>query len=271
VSGDDLRKVRTGEPLRIPARTYNRFIDAARAQQEGRRLFGPGQPGAAELLGIAPACNASDEDAPMHAVVELAPRSQTQGQIEFVRPGGEGGTGLYAATAEPIPAGAIGRIALSAGPHTVLVAEGESPSCGDLLGPVAGEWTASTTGNPQVWACVGGDPGDGLAAVIFVSGTGTVMVRALESMTSDDTPYPVRLLRVDGWLSGASFEVYRPCGIVVPADETGFLGVSADGHPVFVPSHARLNNNVGLTIEVTGTSFDPDTLGVGRIWLRGPD
>jgi len=170
-----------------------------------------------------------------------------------------------------VPAGGIGRVALSAGPHTVLVSEGESPACGDLLGPVPGAWTASTTGNPQVWTCVGGESEDGLVTVIFVSGTGTVMVRALEAMTSNDTPYRVRLLRKDGWPTGPSFQVYRPCGIDVPADGTGFLGISADGHPVFVPSHARLNGDIGLTVEVTGTSFDPDTLGVGRIWLRGPD
>ena len=37
MSGDALRKVRTGEPLRIPAAAYNAFVDAAIANRASER------------------------------------------------------------------------------------------------------------------------------------------------------------------------------------------------------------------------------------------
>jgi len=42
---DDLRKVRSGDPLRLPARSYNAFVDAAvdlrRRQGRGDAVAGP--------------------------------------------------------------------------------------------------------------------------------------------------------------------------------------------------------------------------------------
>ena len=101
--GDDLKKVRRGEPLRIPARAYNSFIDAARAQRESAHVF-TRMPGPGDLPGgTVMAFNAAGEDAPMHGLVELKPTGQTQRQVEFVKPGASGGAGVHGIAVEPVP------------------------------------------------------------------------------------------------------------------------------------------------------------------------
>ncbi len=72
MNGDNLKTVRPGDPLRIPARAYNSFVDAVRAQQERRHLFGRTPvPGVREVC-IAPGRNAAGEDAPTHGAATIS-------------------------------------------------------------------------------------------------------------------------------------------------------------------------------------------------------
>jgi len=275
MSGDALKKVRPGDPLRIPAAAYNRFIDAARALQGP--AIKPGTRGSNPPAGIVPACNASGIDAPMGAAVELAPRSETEAQVEFVRPGQHGGAGVHGIACEPIPAGRIGRVAVSGGPHRVLLAEGDAPTCGQKVGPAAGGWAASTSGMPKVWTVVA-DPADSIATVVFSVGGGAAWARATEdahvSWYYGSPVYPatveVVLLSSSGQPVGSPFTV-RAARADISSGQEGCLADSADGEPVFIPLDDRNDLARPLCIQVTGSSFDPDTMRVGNIWLRGPE
>jgi len=275
MSGDALKKVKPGDPLRIPAAAYNRFIDAARALQGP--AIKPGTRGFNLPAGIVPACNASGIDAPMGAAVELAPRSETQAQVEFVRPGQDRGAGVHGIACEPISPGRMGRVAVSGGPHRVILGEGDAPTCGQKVGPVAGTWTASTAGTPKVWTVVA-DPADSIATVVFSVGgeaawaraTGDAHVSWYYGSPVYQTTVEVVLLSSSGQPIGSPFTV-RAARADISVGQEGCLAESADGDPVFIPVDDRDNPARPLCIQVTGTSFDPNTMRVGNIWLRGPD
>ena len=114
----------------------------------------------------------------MYGACELTAGGLTQAQLEFTRPGG--GAGIYAAVLEPIAAGEIGRIALTAGPWPL--ATDDPVAVGETLGPVADQWKAARVGEP-VWETVRRAI-DGVALVRFLGGGGTPPVY-LEVRTSD--------------------------------------------------------------------------------------
>jgi hypothetical protein len=118
--GDDMKKVLPGDPLRIPARTWNAVLDATRAQRESQPIFRPGS-GASLPPGTALAYNASGEAAPAGGVVELINRTSAARPLEFTKPGKSEGADVFAIALEPIAAGGIGRIALSGGPWPILI------------------------------------------------------------------------------------------------------------------------------------------------------
>jgi hypothetical protein len=155
--------VNPGDPLRIPARTYNRFIDAARAQREGRRLFGRMPGSDAPRASVAHAYNASGQAAPMHGVVDLVAPSETEAQLEFVKP--DGGSGTHGIALEPVAPGALGLVALSGGVYEALVSGDGAP--GDRLKPADGSWNLEK--GSGVFQAVA-DPKDGLVRVVFASG-----------------------------------------------------------------------------------------------------
>ena len=134
-----LRKVRTGDPLRIPAAAYNAFVDAAHL---ARRIdadagAGPVIPGAQEHLVLVR--NDSGDDLPRFGIVGIA------GPI--IEPGAEGNTdefkrraaligaaistgdeyiGRFVVAREPIPSGRIGwAVIRGVTPATVNVVSGE--------------------------------------------------------------------------------------------------------------------------------------------------
>lgn len=135
-----MRKVKTGDPMRIPAAAYNRMVDAARAQRESGTLSRPGAAGAQRRTGIVLAHNASGEAASRRGLCEISDTGETAGQVEFVKPGGAGGVELYGVLVDSIPAGSIGRVAISGGPWDVTYAAG---AVGDLLGAQDGAWLAN--------------------------------------------------------------------------------------------------------------------------------
>lgn len=115
--GDPFAKVRPGIPLRVPAQTYNAFIDAALAHRSMRRA--PGSPLAvASHPGAVSVLNTTAGDLPRGAAVELgaiavdpgdssAPEALLQGVVlEALTPAL--GYGPLAIVADPIPEGGVG-------------------------------------------------------------------------------------------------------------------------------------------------------------------
>jgi len=132
MSGDDMKKVRTGDPMRIPADTYNNFIDAARTNKETGTLFRSGALNTSLAPGTTLAYNASGEDAPFMAVVELKDLVASSVTLEFTKPGTAGGGGVFTIALEPIATGRLGVIAVAGAPYQMMI-EAESCAVGDLF------------------------------------------------------------------------------------------------------------------------------------------
>jgi len=145
--GPELKKVRPGDRLDIPAGDWNAAMDAARAHRQGGPMVERRRKAAGSPPGVVDAYNASAEKAPMHAMVEVCEAGQTAAQIEFCRPGERADArGRYGVTIEPIPPGSIGRIALSGGPWQVWCPF-SGVTARDTLGPLDGCWYAITGGD----------------------------------------------------------------------------------------------------------------------------
>ncbi|TVQ34602.1 MAG: hypothetical protein EA376_00020 [Phycisphaeraceae bacterium] len=116
---DAFRKVRSREPLRIPAAAYNAFIDAARANRE--RSTAPSRDpiaGSRSLRWDVLVENGSGEDVPLFGVLGVQRKLVLLNQPEerFLRSRDVLGRvptsadfGKFVIAAEPIPAGRIGR------------------------------------------------------------------------------------------------------------------------------------------------------------------
>jgi len=124
MSGDALRKVRTGEPLRIPAAAYNAFVDAAIANRASERnaVADPGRD--PSQRGSVLVRNDSPDDLPAHHALAITGVLVEPGEDDQERTF-QGRTPLTAEVAtedspplsfvvsiEPIRAGEIGRCVL---------------------------------------------------------------------------------------------------------------------------------------------------------------
>lgn len=122
--GDDLRKVRPGDPLRIPARAYNAFVDAAlesRRRQQDRRA-GELWDGGRSFIGggVVTVRNDSGEDleryhtmaidGPLFVPGEDGPEKSFQNRLAFkgITPTDATRPGSFAIAREPIPQGEVG-------------------------------------------------------------------------------------------------------------------------------------------------------------------
>ena len=144
--GPELKKVRPGDKLTIPAGDWNAAMDAARAHRQDGALIQKSRRTTGSPPGVVNAYNASAEKAPMHAMVEVCEAGETAAQIEFCRPGERADARRrYGVTIESIPPGSIGRIALSGGPWRVWCPYADA-TARDTLGPLPGYWYATTGG-----------------------------------------------------------------------------------------------------------------------------
>jgi hypothetical protein len=175
-----MRKVRSGDPLRIPAGAYNAFVDAARAHRHTGQGF---RRGAAPTVPEGPvvAHNASGEDVPWRGVVLLA-SSTPSGLPRFVKPDGYGTS--YGIALEPIPVNGKGRIVMAGGPWDVLKPSGASYSPGDVVGPGS---TWYVMDGREGFTAVGYAPsGDETVKVRFQTGGGGTGVHATTRLVSND-------------------------------------------------------------------------------------
>ena len=121
--GDSLRKVRSGDPLKIPARAYNAFVDAAVAQrhrdQDRRRDIRPSTRNL-DIIDIRNTSGEARERFDVLALAEpiidpLANERQFLNRVAFngvVPQQQHASTGRFAILLEPLKAGAIGKAAI---------------------------------------------------------------------------------------------------------------------------------------------------------------
>lgn len=155
------RKVQPGEPLRVSAKQYNRFIDAADANEKLRLPVAGGLAGGTPVIQC---YNASGMAAPWRGVVEISDGAVTGEQVEFVQPGQATGVGLYGILLQPIHAAGVGLVAVAGGPW--MLASGAA--AGATVGPRDGFWTASSSGT--TWEVLRGAVDD--AALVRFASTG---------------------------------------------------------------------------------------------------
>ena len=159
------RKVQPGEPLRVSAKQYNRFIDAADANEKLRLPVAGGLAGGTPVIQC---YNASGMAAPWRGVVEISDGAVTGEQVEFVQPGQATGVGLYGILLQPIHAAGVGLVAIAGGPWQVL-SPYSSISVGDVIGERSGLWFAG--GDRRVLEVLRA-PVDNVALVRFLGSSG---------------------------------------------------------------------------------------------------
>jgi len=257
-------KAQAGRPLLISARDWN----AMRAMVAGRWGGKTGPPAGdprAPLQNVVVAYNAAGAAAPWRGVIEFAQAQATPKIASFVKPGDAGGAATYGILLQPVAAGAYGQVAITGGAYTVLV-DGDAVVGGDQVGPVDGQWYASAGSNPATWAAITSEA-DGTARAVFLGGGGGTasMIVASGEFTADDVPGSAKYLEADG-TQGTTVTVRRPNGVKIMRGDTGFLGKDSSGQNVFIPCHARQDENLGFRIE-TRTS-DPSSAQIGDMWLR---
>ncbi len=151
MSGDEMKKVQSGEPLVIPANTYNRFIGAAQAVEGGQlSIVAPKQRSAPELSpGVVSSYNYTDATVPYFAVVELWWSHAGHAPL-IIKPVQEPDS-LFGIALEPIAPTAYGRVAIAGGPWWLR--------CGDWatsdiwIGPVDDSWNAAQYPDDAEYGC----------------------------------------------------------------------------------------------------------------------
>jgi len=187
--GDALKKAQPSKPLRIPARAYNAFIDAARDHQ-ARQQNVDGAP-AAELRpgGIVPVKNASGADRERFDIVGIDAPIFTPGDnedsfknhvaLKGILPTEADHAGRFAILLEPLRTGAIGLACVQGICPVKVSVDDEDHACADVNDGQAGSlksglggaafilWKESGTG--EKWAVVKlGVPPDSLGDLFAV-------------------------------------------------------------------------------------------------------
>lgn len=250
--GDTFRRVQSGETFQMRAAAYNAMLDAA---DQARAV--PAMPSqiASTTSASEPklvAYNASDYNAPRGGIVELRARGDTVAQVEFVRPGDEGGLDVWGIAIDPIPAGRMGRIVLAGGRWRFLAADA---AVGDRFGAADGSWIAvKDVAGPLVVAreSIGG-VAEGFFSRLPVNDLYYHEISAHKRMTLGSPPV--------WWLywnepSPEAFELYR---FASPHSITSGLEVSvafSTGSEGTVDIFAGFNTWAAIYVDVVREDFD---------------
>jgi len=170
---DTLKKVKSGEPLRIPAATFNTFVDAARDYLQRQQGTGQTATQTFRQTGIVPVKNASGADrgrfdilgidSPVFTPTESIESFKNTVAVKGVTPAA-GHTGSFVVLLEPVADGEIGGGVVSGvTPVKVNVAD-ESHGYADIAAGQAGYLASGEsgsalilwkeTGTGQKWALV---------------------------------------------------------------------------------------------------------------------
>jgi len=167
-TGDHLRKVQTGDPLRIPARTFNAFIDAAMATQN-QQHSGTGGERVAATTGTIMVRNDSGADQPQFAVlgidaVLIDPGDnddafRQQPMLACTMPTRADHLGRFVILAEPVTAGGIARAWTSGICIVELDLVNLAHTCADVTDGDPGKLTSATSGGAEIlWRDSGVSP-----------------------------------------------------------------------------------------------------------------
>jgi len=169
--GDTLKKVQPGDPLRIPAATFNTLIDVARAHLARKQNVGGQSQAASPPPGVILTIrNDSGSDRDRFEVLGLdepvfPPEDNTADMsrgpvMSCVYPVDPDHRGAFVVLLEPIAAGAIGRAMIQgAVPVQVDFADTDPNTWADIADGVAANLKAGATGSARIlWRT--GDPGD---------------------------------------------------------------------------------------------------------------
>ena len=180
--GDVFRKVKSGDPLRIPAETFNAFVDAAQDFRNRQNAQGVETKGSAQGNTVVLVKNASGSDQERFAVLGVAapvispsanlPEFKNRVVLSCVTPSDDH-RGRFVVLAEPIKSGNMGRaVAAGVTPVKVSVQNSADDSADVFSGQTghlkSGEGAASIlwkeSGTGIVWAVVriGGGSGGGV-------------------------------------------------------------------------------------------------------------
>ena len=160
--GDDFRKVRSGEPLRIPARAYNAFVDAAVDLRQRQADVGVEGAGVPRQHGLIPVRNDSSADLERFHVLAIdeplfAPEEEGEQAfqntiaLKGIKPDEHTLPGAFVVAREPIADGAIGLcVAHGVTPVRVLV-EDEDHGFADIKNGETVLVSAGSGGTPILW------------------------------------------------------------------------------------------------------------------------
>ncbi len=178
--GDVMKKVKTGDPLAIPARTFNAFIDAARDHQDRQRGRDRGALRRLRQNGIVPVKNASGADrdrfdvlgidAPLFTPTENEESFKNEPAVSGVVPVEADQTGRFVVLLEPVKAGEIALgCALGVCPVHVDMQD-EAHRFADVAEGVTGHLVSGPAGGAEIlWA----EAGTGVKWALVKVGAGT--------------------------------------------------------------------------------------------------
>lgn len=186
--GDDFRKVRPGEPLRIPARAYNAFVDVAVSLRNGQADVSVDAAGASRQHGVVPVRNDSGADLEQFHVLAIdgplflpddegEQAFQNTVALKCIKPREDTPPGQFVVARGPVKDGAIGLCVVHGVTPVRILVEDEDHAFADLkadetvLASAASGGTAilwKEDGTGEKWAVVeiGRPPRDRIVAIL---------------------------------------------------------------------------------------------------------
>lgn len=200
--GDNMKKVRTGDSLDIPAATFNTFIDSARdflqRQSEQRRT------GAKDVhsSGIILIKNASGEDRERFQILGLGdPVISPDDNEECFKnrialtgemPSTTTHAGKFTILLEPLKSGSIGRGLVTGVTPVKLSVGSESDTCADLADADATCLHTSSTGPAQIlWKESGTGMVWGIVRIPYATGGGSAEIELVQVTAVDTSAHTV--------------------------------------------------------------------------------
>ena len=154
-----LQKVQPGSPLRIPADTYNTFIDVAQAFRDRQLSQAGGSQFASSQSGIVLVHNISDEDQDRFAVMCIAgvviepadnePQFTNRPAFEVDEPA-TATLGKFVILVEPIAAGRFGKAMIAGVSPVKLDVQSESDGYADAADSVTGSLKTASSGPVRI-------------------------------------------------------------------------------------------------------------------------
>jgi len=135
---------------------------------------------------------------------------------------------------ELIAIAGVGQVAWVGADFDLVVEDGTTPSVGDMVGAVDGQWTAGS-GSDFIVAREADSEGYAKAFFAAAAVDEKVMVRAEEAFAADDINYTAIYIDSDG-TTGETVELKRPNGIYIKDNAMGFVVQASDGDLIFLPA-----------------------------------